>query len=439
MNQNNQQNITTTYISPQLLNIPTSINQEPTPNMNFGPSVYLNDNPSLQLESNEDINKARKLIWNKYLNEMRNDMTRKKEVNNCFMSFGEVTMKYDIKIIGVPGNSGYPLFIALHGGGQSETPEMNDSQWNHMSIYYLNCITNGIYINPRGVRDTWDCHFNPESYPLYDRLIMNMIAFYNVDPNRVYLTGYSAGGDGVYAIVPRMADRFAAANMSAGHPNGIQLWNLYNMPLILQAGEKDDAYERNITTAHYNQMLDDYHDALGGGYEHKCFIHRQKPHNFFDNSTQIQKVMENCNSWIEYGESPTIEVDTNAIHLLENYIRNPIPKRVVWCLSQRAEKRNIQSFYWLRADTNLTNGRIVVSFDKETNSIIIEECSIIGEITFLINDDMFDVFSPINIKTSTNCICSEKVIPEYELLKETTFERGDYNYQFVAKITIPFG
>jgi poly(3-hydroxybutyrate) depolymerase len=35
-----------------------------------------------------------------------------------------------------------------------------------------------------------------ESYPLYDRLITNMVLFEGVDPERVYLLGFSAGGDG---------------------------------------------------------------------------------------------------------------------------------------------------------------------------------------------------------------------------------------------------
>ena len=83
-----------------------------------------------------------------------------------------------------------------------------------------------------------------------------MILTMEVDPNRVYLLGFSAGGDGVYAIVPRMADRFAAANMSAGHPNGISLLNLYNLPIQLQAGEFDDAYDRNTVTADYGMKLD---------------------------------------------------------------------------------------------------------------------------------------------------------------------------------------
>ena len=42
---------------------------------------------------------------------------------------------------------------------------------------------------------------------------LTAIVFEDVDPNRVYLLGYSAGGDGVYQLAPRMADRFAAASM----------------------------------------------------------------------------------------------------------------------------------------------------------------------------------------------------------------------------------
>ena len=38
-----------------------------------------------------------------------------------------------------------------------------------------------------------------------DRLIENLVVFEGVDPNRVYLLGYSAGGDGVYQLAPRMA------------------------------------------------------------------------------------------------------------------------------------------------------------------------------------------------------------------------------------------
>ena len=45
------------------------------------------------------------------------------------------------------------------------------------------------------------------------RLIENLVALQEVNPNRVYLMGYSAGGDGVYQVAPRMADTLAAAAM----------------------------------------------------------------------------------------------------------------------------------------------------------------------------------------------------------------------------------
>ena len=42
-----------------------------------------------------------------------------------------------------------------------------------------------------------------------------------VNPNKVFLTGYSAGGDGIYHMAPRMADWLAGAAMMAGHPNKV--------------------------------------------------------------------------------------------------------------------------------------------------------------------------------------------------------------------------
>lgn len=389
------------------------------------------------LESKEDIENARKYIWQEYVNQVKNDGTRAAEVENRAMTFGEATMKYGILVKGEPEENGYPVYIALHGGGQSDTPDINNSQWVQMGSYYRDSVKNGIYVWPRGVRDTWDCHFNPESYPLYDRLIGNLIVFYGADPNKIYLTGFSAGGDGVYAVAAKMADRFAAANMSAGHPNGLPLWNLYNMPIQLQVGENDDAYERNICTAQYGLLLDEYREQLGGGYEHNTYVHKGFGHNFHDNMGALQKVMEDNGAWLETGESPVVETDTNAVHFLRQYVREPLPERVVWDLSQRADQRTGESFYWLRADRQLTEGRIVVSFNRETNSINVEECSVNGEITVLLNNDMLDLFAPVTVNTPAGSD-TVTVTPELDLLYETTAERGDYNYQFAARITISF-
>jgi predicted peptidase len=61
----------------------------------------------------------------------------------------------------------------------------------------------------------------------------------------IYLLGYSAGGDGVYQLAPRMADRFAAASMMAGHPNDSTPAGLRNLPFALFMGGDDAAHNRN--------------------------------------------------------------------------------------------------------------------------------------------------------------------------------------------------
>ncbi len=387
------------------------------------------------MTNSEEIQEVRDLLWEEYLAEIRADETRKNEVDNQVMAYGEVNMKYGIQIKGEPDEQGYPLYIALHGGGASDTPETNNQQWTQMALYYNKNVKNGIYINPRGVRDTWDTHGNPESYPLYDRLIENMIAFYDVDPNRVYLLGFSAGGDGVYMITPKMTDRFAAANMSAGHPNGINLANLYNMPIQLQVGIFDTAYNRNTVTAEYDVVLDKLAQTYGGGYLHNVFIHTQYGHNFYDNRTLEQEVLADPVAWLENGDTTSVMANANAIHYLNQYTREALPKRVIWDFTNRASMRDVESFYWLSASKDVTEGMIIASYDKETNSITIEENSANGPVKVLISNDMLDVFAPITVNTPSRSY-EVTVTLEYDLLKSTTYERGDKNYQFVASILL---
>ena len=406
-------------------------------NVNAGGEVQKEEPIDLNatLTSNEAIDEARAKIWEDYLAEIRADETRKAEVENLVMEYGEVSMKYGLQEKGTADENGYPLYIALHGGGSSDTPDINDSQWSQMAMYYNKKVKNGIYVNPRGVRDTWDTHGNPESYPLYDRLIENMIAFYNVDPNRVYLLGFSAGGDGVYMITPRMTDRFAAANMSAGHPNGVNFANLYNMPIQLQVGMLDTAYNRHTATAEYDAVLHNLAQTYGGGYDHSTLIHVQYAHNFYDNKSLKQEVIADPAAWLATGDTTSVEVNPCAIDYLDQYTREALPERVIWDLTTRAELREVDSFYWLSAEKEVNEGVVVASYNKKENSIIIEENTANGPVTVLISNDMLDVFAPITVHTPSETY-EVTVTPDYELLKSTTYERGDKNYQFVASIVI---
>ena len=58
----------------------------------------------------------------------------------------------------------------------------------------------GIYLAPRAPTNTWNLWHQGHIDRMFMRLIENTVALQDVNPNRVYLMGYSAGGDGVYQV-----------------------------------------------------------------------------------------------------------------------------------------------------------------------------------------------------------------------------------------------
>ena len=394
--------------------------------------VFARDNSS-GINTNDEEAAARINIWLEHLQSESQNIERISEMENREIHFGDVSMRFTYFVRGTAPDDGFPLFIALHGGGA--TP-VNESQYRMMMIYYQRSVQNGIYVAVRAVRDTWDCHFNPESYPIYDRLIENMIIFRNVDPNRVYLMGFSAGGDGIYGITPRMADRFAAVCMSAGHHNNVNPINLKNTPILLQCGDGDRAYNRNVETVQFGVKLADLQQHWTG-YEHQVNIHVNKGHNFADNDSarRKQQVWSNPVQWMLSQNSDISEINTNAVDFLQQYTRNPLPQSIMWDLSTRAPLRDVESFYWLRAPKNMTEGRIFASLHKPGNSITINTKNIVDSFDVLLNRTMLNFDEPITV-TVNDSTTIHRITSSKDFISETTKERGDFNFQFSAKIRI---
>ncbi len=386
----------------------------------------------------EDLEQAVSDIVAAYYDTELENPTRLAEIENQEMTFGDATMRYTVDVIGEPDEYGYPLYICLHGGGSSDTPDINDEQWDEMSVYYIDSVENGVYVAVRGVRDTWDTHFNPESYPLYDELIENMILFYNVDPDRVYLLGFSAGGDGVYAISPRMADRFAAVNMSSGHPNGIDLKNLMNLPIALQAGVGDDAFDRNTVTGEYGAYLDDLQRTYGG-FEHETWIHQGYGHNYPDNDPdgELQEVLVNPMDAADAYNGEDVEtdyVDTNAVHFVDQYTRDPNPEFVLWNLGVRASERTVESFYWLKADPSVTEGLIHAYFDADENAFSIDTDGLNGDFSILLKPGMVDFTSPVTFYVNDKVVTLD-IEPDGDILASSLASTGDPELMWAAEVS----
>lgn len=381
-------------------------------------------------------------LWKKHCEELYADEGRRAEAKAQCLTYGGVSMRYGMSVIGEPQEGGYPVYIALHGGGYGPTPDINDQQWEFMSRIYKGSVQSGIYINPRGVRDTWDTHANPESYPLYDRLIENLIVFNGADPNRIYLLGYSAGGDGVYLIGPCMPDRFAALHMSAGHPNEISLANLYHTPIQLQVGIHDDAYDRNHVTVQYQKYLDRLQNEEPDGYVHNVYVHVDKGHGFRDNSMEDQTVLIDNRAWLATGLVTRRQVDSNAIHFLQGFVRDPLPKRLIWEPCVRLElqqERQVRSFFWLRAEGQVEpegGEKIVVRLDGRQNRIVVESNTCSVPITVLLKDGMLDLDQPVTVQYPDGREETRLLERSFETMQETLKERGDMNYIFSASLTL---
>lgn len=400
-----------------------------------------------------DLGEARRVVEAAYRKEAGGDAARREAHEKRALRHGSATMRFSMAKAGERPEAGYPLYIALHGGGGAPS-RLNDGQWRHMGIYYRRSVKQGVYVAPRGVADTWNLHFRGESYPLYDRLIENMVLYEGVDPNRVYLLGFSAGGDGVYQIVPRMADRWAAANMSAGHHNGTSPRSLHGVPFLLQVGQRDAAYGRNRETVKFWRKLETLRKKHPAGYVHEIFVHAGRPHNFLDNhpGEAPQRVLADPGAWLDGKESAAVERNTNAIAWVSRHRRDPVPDVVVWDLGTWADRtsggdgedgdglhRGSQR-YWLdiagRDPKSLGAPEIVARLDREANAVVVETAG--KWLRILLTSRRLDIARPITVRVGGREIRG-KARPRLAVMARTILERGDPLLMFEAECVVEKG
>jgi pimeloyl-ACP methyl ester carboxylesterase len=290
---------------------------------------------------------------------------RAQEIADRKIVDGKLEMKFDFKIFGEKPKAGRSLWISLHGGGGAPA-NVNEQQWENQKKLYK--LDEGIYLVPRAPTNTWNLWHEAHIDRMFARLIESMIAVEDVDPNRVYLLGYSAGGDGVYQLAPRMADRFAAAAMMAGHPNGVSMLSLRNLPFALQVGAKDSAYDRNKVGQEYGEKLKALHQADPKGYTHFVKIHEGKPH------------------WMG-GE------DKVALPWMAKFTRNPIPEKIVWKQTGTIHERS----YWLETEPKKAVPDALIIAERKGQVIHINKSEKANSVRVYFDDRMLNLDQPVTV------------------------------------------
>jgi hypothetical protein len=328
---------------------------------------------------------------------------RKAERRAETLTEGDLRLPFFVKVFGDAPGSGRSLFISLHGGGGAPA-QVNDGQWQNQQRLYE--PAEGVYVAPRAPTDTWNLWHQPHVDFFLDRLIDVMVITEQVDRNRVYLMGYSAGGDGVYQLAPRMADRWAAAAMMAGHPNDASPLSLRNLPFSLQVGGRDTAYNRHAIAADWEKQLDGLRQADPTGYEHFVKIYPEHGH------------------WMQ-------REDAVALPWMAKFRRDPVPSRVVW----KQDDVTHPSFYWLAVDEANRQAGALVTAAIDGQQVWVESGDV-AKVTVLLDDRLVDLDQPVSLVVNGHATQPIQLGRTMATLASTLSQRGDPELSFSASLDV---
>lgn len=349
----------------------------------------------------DEANQAETELWNartKFLKQ-----SRKAEFDNREMVIGELKMPFWYKIFGEAPAEGRSLFISMHGGGGAPAA-VNDKQYENQKRLYQ--PEEGVYLVPRAATNTWDLWHQSHIDTFFERLITDMILFEDVNPDRVYIMGYSAGGDGVYQLAPRMADHLAAAAMMAGHPNESRPDGLRNIGFTIHMGANDGAYNRNAKAEEWGRLLDALQAGDRNGYVHEVSLHKDRGH------------------WMNLE-------DAVAIPWMAGFTRNVWPDRIAWVQDDVRHER----FYWLQVpkESATAGDRVVASVNE--NEISIEHCDA-KAITILLSDPLLDLDKSVSVRLPSGVTSQHNVKRTIADIAGSLANRFDRSACYSARIDL---
>ncbi|NQU19746.1 MAG: alpha/beta hydrolase [Candidatus Nealsonbacteria bacterium] len=349
----------------------------------------------------EHAQNARRLLCDDHARRIK--QTRADEMKSRRLTAGKLQMPFYYTVSGDKPKNGRSLYISMHGGGGAPK-QVNDRQWENQKRLYR--VPEGVYLAPRAPTDAWNLWHQGHIDGLFDRLIENLIVLEDVDPNRVYLMGYSAGGDGVYQLAPRMADRFAAAAMMAGHPNEASPLGLRNVAFTIHVGGKDAPYSRNTIARQWGQKLDALQKDDPNGYAHWTKLYEGKGH------------------WLD-------RQDAAALPWMAKHVRNPLPARIVW----RQDDVTHSRFYWLAVEPQQRRPGTEVRASLKGQQFDVRSSGI-DQLIIRVNDRMLNLDEDVIVTSDGKQLYKGRTQRSIGTLAKTLAQRGDPTSMFSGEIVV---
>ena len=150
----------------------------------------------------------------------------------------------------------WPLILGLHGGGRGGKllDEVVGSGRSAMNFYRDLAERHGYLVAcPNALRAMWNATGNEE---MVRALLEELKHLYNVDLDRIYLTGHSMGGFGTWHFGPRMAADLAAISpMAGGYRSGISELVATKTPVFIYHSEDDRVVGPGLDRTAAKQLL----------------------------------------------------------------------------------------------------------------------------------------------------------------------------------------
>ncbi len=353
--------------------------------------------------SKADADKTEELLWNARLNALKEN--RKTEFDARKLTIGDLEMPFWYKVFGDCPESGRSLFISMHGGGGAPAA-VNDQQYENQKRLYQ--PAEGIYLVPRAATNTWDLWHQSHIDDFFDHLIADMILFEGVNPDRVFIMGYSAGGDGVYQLAPRMADRLAAASMMAGHPNEALPDGLRNIGFTIHMGANDAAYNRNQKAEEWRDKLAALKQGDNDGYVHEVTLHPGRGH------------------WMNLE-------DAVAIPWMARFTRNVWPQKIVWAQDDVIHSR----FYWISTQASEAKAGDKIVATLKGNTIVFEH-SDAKQVTLLLSDRLLNLDEVITVESPAHKSSEHKATRTIMTQATSLSDRLDRPSMYSATLDVSF-
>ena len=306
----------------------------------------------------------------------------------------------------------YPVEFMLHGGVSRPEWEPGGGWWRRGFDSLKQ--TDRIVVVPASWVDAFWWHENQaENLPA---ILNTLKASYNIDEDRVTLTGVSDGGTGAYFFAFKQPTPWAAFLPYIGHPGvlrnqqsggGYRLYfeNLMSKPLFIVNGENDRLYPASSVAPFIEILAEE-------GVDHIWKVIPEGGHN---------------TNWLP-DEAPMIE------QFKQDNPRNALPERVQW-VADRTDKFNRN--LWIQIDSmSQTPGLLEVNRNGNEFRVLARGVS---EFTLLLNPEEVNFSQAIQVYVNSGNIFDEIVAQDKQTLLHWASKDLDRSMLFTAELKLRTG